>query len=115
METFRAILLGFIGSSGLFSFIIFLITRKDNKKQEFADIMKRLDMIEKKQDSNELASTRSELLILMNHYKSERAEIMKVAERYFKDLNGDFYMTSLFNKWLRKNDIDKPDWFNDDK
>ena len=55
----------------------------------------------------------------MNYYPEEKTEIMKLAEHYFKPksqggLEGDWYMTGIFNKWLTDNNIGKPEWFNSD-
>ena len=36
---------------------------------------------------------------------------MTIAEHYFKKLDGNWYMTSIFNKWLVDTDTAKPDWF----
>ena len=92
------IILACLGSSGLFAFLTFLIQRKDNK------LDKRLDKMERD-------SVRTQILILMNHYPDNVQEIMKISQYYFETLNGDWYMTSLFNQWLEKNQIAEPEWF----
>lgn len=81
--------------------LIYLINRHDER----TGIIKRLDR-------NERDNCRIQLLIMLNHYPTEISEIMTLAERYFKDLNGDWYMTSIFNKWLESNGIARPEWFN---
>lgn len=107
MGTLSTILLSCIGSSGLFAFIEFLINRKDSTKD-------RLDKIEKNQQKSERDLVRTQMLIMMNHYPEDTNEIMKLGEHYFADLNGDWYMTSLFNKWLERANIGKPEWFKED-
>lgn len=102
-----AIILECIGSAGLFAFIEFLINRNDTTKD-------RLDRMEKNQQKLERDLVRTQMLIMMNHYPESEAEIMKLAEHYFKDLEGDWYMTSLFNKWLAKTGIGKPEWFTEE-
>lgn len=94
-------------SGGLFTFLSGIIEKIINKKNEQQAIMNKLSVIE-------LSSTRSELLIMMNHYKSDRSEIMRLAEKYFGELKGDFYMSSIFSKWLKKNDMEKPSWFTEE-
>ena len=37
--------------------------------------------------------------------------ISKIAERYFKDLRGDWYATHVFADWLSKGGYDIPEWF----
>lgn len=105
------IILGMIGSSGLTTLITFLINRRDNMKKD----KKELEEIKKDIKELNLSQSRSEMLIMMNHYPNDQFEILKLAERYFVDLDGDFVMTSIFCKWLEENKITKPNWFNDKK
>lgn len=69
----------------------------------------RLDVIDKKLHSIELDTTRTQLLTLMNHYPNNESEILKVASYYFKDLDGDWYMSELFSKWATDRGIDVSD------
>lgn len=94
--------LAIIGSGSLFGFIQFLISRKDNKLAKDILSMKR-------------SQCRTEMLVMMNHYSEETMEIMRIAKVYFCDLEGDFYMTSLFAKWLKEHNIEKPMWFDETK
>lgn len=93
-----------LASNALFAFIQFLITRKDNRK----DINSKLTTLEKD-------VLRTQLLLLILMQPSEQQEILTIAEHYFskppKGLNGNWYMTSIFNKWLINQDIASPDWF----
>ena len=50
------------------------------------------------------------MLVLLK--PEEEQEILMVAEHYFKDLAGDWYMTGIFNKWLVDYDVAFPEWFN---
>ena len=71
-----------------------------------ADTNKKLDDISDKIDSIELNSTRNQLLTLMSNYPDNESEIMKVAEYYFRDLGGDWYMTELFSQWSSSHGVD---------
>lgn len=66
----------------------------------------RLDAVVKKIDKIEMDSTRSQLLTLMSEYPENESEILKVADYYFNDLNGDWYMTDIFIKWAEARGID---------
>lgn len=66
----------------------------------------KLDTISAQMTELKLSTTRSQLLTLMKNYPENEEEIMKVAKYYFKDLNGDWYMTSLFIEWGEKEGID---------
>lgn len=104
-------------TGGVFAFLEFLIRRRDEKKGAMSKVIERLDGIEARQDTSEQDDCRLQLLVLLNHYPTDTSEIMKVAERYFKPksaggLGGDWYATSIFNKWLVDKGIGKPEWFN---
>ena len=95
------IIISVLTSNAIFAFAQFLINRHDNKK----NVKGKLTILEK-----DVLRTQLLLLILMKPEESQ--EIMTVAEHYFKDLHGDWYMTSIFNKWLKSSNIAEPDWFN---
>lgn len=106
------IVLAIIGSNGLFALIQFLIKRRDEKKGKTAEILKKLDDLQSKQEAADQDRCRTQLLLLISDYPSESLEIMKVAHHYFSVLHGDWYMTGLFNQWLVQNNVGKPEWFN---
>lgn len=99
---FEKILLALLASGNLFLFIKFLIERHDRKKEKPTE--ERLDKLERD-------GLRTQMLLLILLKPQEQTEILKIAEVYFDKLNGDWYMTSIFNKWLTANDIAKPEWF----
>ena len=70
------------------------------------DINDKLDKIIEKVDTAEKDAVRSQLLILMSDYQGNESEILKVAQHYFQDLNGDWYMTGLFTKWGESRGLD---------
>lgn len=111
MDTIKTILVAAL-SGGLFTFIIFFVQRKDNKNDQLDKLEKAIAEIQEKLIIAEKDRIRTQMLIMMNHYPDDRIEIMKLAEHYFAVLHGDWYMTSIFNKWLEKNSIGKPEWFN---
>ena len=74
-----------------------------------ADMNRKLDTIILKTDTAEENATRSQLLTLMSDYPDNESEILKVAQYYFQDLDGDWYMTGLFTKWAETRGIDVSD------
>lgn len=99
------ILLAIFASNGFFALIQFLITRHDTKK----NIKNKLTLLEKD-------GLRTQLLLLLLLMPEEKKEIITIAEHYFskppKGLGGNWYMTSLFDKWVvSHNDGLKPEWF----
>ena len=49
-----------------------------------------------------LSTTRNELILLMEHNPKNIIEIERLAKLYFVDMNGDFYMTSLYSSWAKE-------------
>ena len=89
-----------LASNALFAFIQFLISRHDTKKS----IKDKLSLLEKD-------TLRTQLLLMILMKPDEKQEILTVGEHYFKVLKGNWYMTSIFNKWLEDNKVAKPEWF----
>lgn len=51
---------------------------------------------------------RIQLLMILEHQPDNIDTILKLAESYFVELHGDWYMTSEFNKWAKAHDIEVP-------
>lgn len=106
VDTAITIIIAVIGSTGLATLIQFLISRHDKKHD-------RLGKIEQKLDKTERDSVRMQLLFMLKEMPEEKHEIMTLAQYYFsKDkLAGNWYMSSLFAKYMDKENIAKPIWF----
>lgn len=105
-ETILAVV-GAVMGSGL---IQFLITRHDQNKAK--PIEQKIDKILEEQKKSEKDNLRTQLLVMMNMMPNNQEEIMTCAERYFKQLEGDWFYSSLFAKYLKENNIENPIWFN---
>ena len=97
MET---IILAVLGSTALSSLIQFLIKRWDDKH----NVKDKLTTLEKD-------TLRTQMLLLILMKPEEKKEILTIGEHYFKTLKGDWYMTSIFNKWLESSGTAEPEWF----
>ena len=67
---------------------------------------KKLDNISGQLENIEQNSTRTQLLTLMSNYPDNESEILKVAYHYFKELDGDWYMSEIFDEWAKERNID---------
>ena len=110
------ILLGLIGAVLGSGIIQFFVTRHDSKKKESIEeklkpIESKLDKIIDEQKTSEKDALRTQLLVMMTVLPDNHEEIMTLAQRYFSVLKGDWFYSSLFAKWLKENDIEKPIWF----
>lgn len=109
--------------TGGFTLLVLLLnrwfTKKDCRTAKNDDKEKRIEALENciallqaSLGKSERDNCRIQMLIMMTHYPHETSQIMKLAQHYFGDLHGDWYMTGVFNKWLVDNNIGKPEWFN---
>ena len=104
----QTIILAVLGSTALSSLIQFFIKRYDEKKNAKFNVKEKLATLEKD-------TLRTQMLLLILLKPEEQKELLTIGERYFskppKGLGGDWYMTSIFNKWLEENGIAEPEWF----
>ncbi len=99
-ENAQAILLGVLGSSAFCELVRYFLGRRTSKR----DLTKRLDKLEKD-------GVRSQLMTLIHDYPNRTDEIMEVGYHYFVDLQGNWFMTGLFDNWLKQEGLNKPTWF----
>lgn len=122
MPIWLTLLISILGSAAFFSFLQFLITRWDRKKEkkeekkdglkkDIDDIKDALQEIKDMCDVHEKDITRAQLLILLASYPQDISEIMRLGEHYFADLEANWFMSSIFATWLKDNKIAKPTWF----
>lgn len=120
-ETVLIAVISALTSGGCLAFVQFLITRSDKKKDEengvsaaIKKLNSRLESLEEeiknKMRKQEKDSLRTQLLVMIIWRPTEKKEILTLGERYFKELRGNWYMTSIFNKWLEEQDVAKPEW-----
>lgn len=120
-STSVTIFCAFLGATGLFNLIMFFISRRDKKKEENSEDRKELkkelqeikdsqDKISNKVDKIERDSVRGQLLTLIADYPDDVSEIMKCAEYYFKELDGNWFATPIFVKYLKQRGIAEPEW-----
>lgn len=105
------VILAALGSSALFGFIQFLISRHDSKKGAMAALNANIGELKTAVEQLEVESCRVQLMTLIHMSPRNAADILNLAFRYFVDLNGDTYLTSLFSAWLKEQNIDQPIWF----
>lgn len=99
-----AIVVAIIGSEALVRLIIFFVERRDGKR----GVKNQLIKLEKD-------GCRTQMLVMLSDYPNEKTEIMTLAEHYFRKrseggLEGNWYMTDLFKRWLKENGIEEPAW-----
>lgn len=106
------ILIAVLGGGNLILFIKFLIERHDKKIEKEEEDKK--DDIKKTLVKLEKDGLRTQLLLLILIKPGEKTEILRIAEHYFKVLQGNWYMTSIFNNWLKAENVANPEWFDNE-
>lgn len=99
------VLIAILGGGNLLLFIKFLIERWDQKKER-AEFNLKDELLKLKKDG-----IRTQMLVLICLKPGEKKEILTLGENYFKKLEGNWYMTSIFNKWLTDTNTARPEWF----
>lgn len=74
--------------------------------QILKDTNSRLDTMGGQLDQLQVEATRTQLITLMSNYPDNKSEILKVANRYFNEYNGDWYVTELFEQWADQHGVD---------
>lgn len=97
------IIVAALGALDIATLLIFFVNRHDSKK----NIEGRLQTLEKD-------TLRTQLLMLILMKPDEKQEIVTVAQHYFGQLKGDWYMTGIFNRWIEGTGLAKPEWFDAD-
>ena len=110
------IIIAIFTSNALFVFIEHMIDRHDERDEDRKSIKKKIADLEKAMKDKfkllEKDTLRTQLLFLIIERPMETQEILTIAEHYFKDLKGNWYMTSIFYKWCKEHSIEIPIWFN---
>lgn len=106
MDVALAIVGSILGSAGAFGFIQFLIGRHDAKSRELKQIKAQLNNIEHKCDRNELATTRWQLIWLIEAHPENEDTILKTAQRYFIELDGNGEAWAVFDGWAKAKKLD---------
>lgn len=106
MDIGISVFIAILGSTGVFGFAQYMISRYDKKNSKIIKLEKQLDRIENKCDRNELATTRLQLFFLMKTQPSNEDAIEATAQRYFIELGGNAEAWAPFHKWAVAHKVD---------
>lgn len=101
----ETIIISIIGSGALSALIAGIFQLINNRRER---LDKRFNVLEKD-------VLRTQLLLMLKDFPEETQEVLKLAQHYFEDLDGNWYLTTIFNSWLEQNHIAKPEWFKEVK
>lgn len=56
-------------------------------------------------------TVRLQLLFLIHNTPDAEQEILQAAQYYFETLKANWYMSSVFDRWLKSRNLKRPIWF----
>lgn len=115
MSNIGEIILAILSCETLLKIIEKLIDKYGSKSKRLDKYNEHLAEIDGRLDINERDACRTQMLLLMSDYPDEEAELMSLAQHYFCDLHGNWYMSSIFHKWLKKHNLEEPSWLSESK
>lgn len=85
------------------------IEMKKDSNEKIENLSKCLHKVLEISEDTRKDTLRIQLMMLMKEQEDNIDTILKVAETYFVELQGDWYMTSEFNKWAKRHEVTIPD------
>lgn len=114
----EGIIIAILGSGVLSTLISCIFQARQAKKSKLEEIEKELKTIKSKQDAIivsqgelEKSETRTQLMVLIRDYPDQDTDILRLAQKYFVEMDGNFVMTDIFVKWCKANGVTVPPWF----
>lgn len=117
IETIIALIAALGGLAGLVSAIATVVFKiidyRKAKKGETLEaklqpLFDKMDKQEEELHESRLDTTRIQLIILMEHQPHNHDTIVKVAERYFCQLGGNWWTASEFASWAKREGVELP-------
>jgi len=78
---------------------------KEDSDKKINTINENIDKLLEISEETRKDTLRIQLMMLIKNDENNVDTILKVAEKYFVVLHGDWFMTSEFNKWAKKHDV----------
>lgn len=84
------------------------IDMKEDSNKKINDLAGDIKTLLKVSGETRRDTVRIQLFMIMHNNPDNIDTILKMAEMYFVDLKGDWYMTNEFNKWAKHHDVIVP-------
>lgn len=76
-------------------------------------IVEALEPTNRRLDAMQLDVTRMRLMSLIRNEPSDAENILIIAKTYFENMGGNSEASKQFARWLKQENIKKPEWFNE--
>ena len=94
--------------SALVSGIFGLIQARKNRQKEIEEELKE---VKEKLDIAEKDALRTQLMVMIKDFPNEKTDILRLAEYYFSNLDGNWVMSNIFREWCKASETMLPTWF----
>ena len=101
-------ILGSGALSALISGIFGLIQARKSRAKEIEDELK---VVKAKLDIAEKDALRTQLMVMIKDFPTEKTDILRLAEYYFDTLDGNWVMSDIFRTWCKTSGTETPSWF----
>lgn len=88
-----------------------IINAVSNRKGRLKALEEKMDKVCKESEKAEKDALRTQLLLMISDFPTNTEGILTLGQRYFGELHGDWFATSIFNTWLEQSGIARPEWF----
>ena len=85
-----------------------MMKMKQDTKDRIDQLNTNIDEILELSKETRKDNIRIQLLMIMEHQPENVDTILKIAEKYFIKLKGDWYMTNEFSKWAKEHNVTIP-------
>lgn len=97
--------------TGLFQLLQTRKSRKSGLESKVDTIAETQEKIIKAQERHEGDILRVELKLMISSFPEKEDDILRLAQHYFQDKQGNWVMAAVFQSWLQDRDIPAPPWF----
>lgn len=91
-----------------------IINSLSNRKGRLKVLEDKMDEVCKISKKAEKDALRTQLLLMVSDFPDNTEGILTLGQRYFHNLQGNWYATAIFNMWLKDHNVAKPEWFKED-
>ena len=108
------IAIAILGSGALSALISGIFGMIQARRSKQAEIEQELKEVKEKLDIAEKDALRTQLMVMIKDYPHETTDILRLAEYYFKKLEGNWVMSNIFREWCEATNTKIPKWFKEE-
>lgn len=105
------IIIAVIGCGVLNVIVTAIIGAINNRKGRLTALEKKMDKVCEETRKAEKDALRTQLLLMISDFPTNTEGILTLGQRYFGELHGNWFATSIFNTWLEQSGTARPEWF----